>query len=125
MSLGKSLAQVSHASLALILNRMKGHGIKNGLFLELPEGSAIKDWIEGSFTKVVLAVDSEESLLKVYEAVQKAGLPCVLITDSGKTEFDGVPTHTVVGIGPERASLIDPVTGKDSELWKSKVLVRI
>jgi peptidyl-tRNA hydrolase len=29
-----------------------------------------------------------------------------------RTEFHGVPTHTSVGIGPDRAERIDAVTGE-------------
>ena len=46
-------------------------------------------------------------------ALQQAGLPTALITDGGRTEFHGVPTHTTVAIGPARADQIDQITGPD------------
>ena len=57
-------------------------------------------------------MDSEEELLKIYEKAKKAKLPCSLITDSGKTEFNGVPTNTVVVIGPDKSTKIDKITKK-------------
>jgi hypothetical protein len=34
-----------------------------------------------------------------------------VITDSGRTEFAGVPTRTCLALGPDLASRIDSVTG--------------
>jgi PTH2 family peptidyl-tRNA hydrolase len=66
---------------------------------------------EKNFAKIVLQVDSEEALVEVYEKAIAAGLEAHLITDSGATEFHGVPTKTAVGIGPDLAAKIDAVTG--------------
>jgi PTH2 family peptidyl-tRNA hydrolase len=69
------------------------------------------EWIESGFTKVCVRVDSEEQLLEVYQRAKDAGLAAHLITDSGKTEFDGVPTKTCCAIGPDYSDRIDKVTG--------------
>jgi PTH2 family peptidyl-tRNA hydrolase len=34
-----------------------------------------------------------------------------VITDSGRTEFCGVPTRTCLALGPDLASKIDAITG--------------
>ena len=44
-------------------------------------------WVEGLFGKIVLSVENEEDLLRVYEEAKARGLPCSLITDAGRTEF--------------------------------------
>lgn len=68
-------------------------------------------WLDEKFTKIVCYVKSEESLLKVYENAQKAGLNSILIKDAGDTFFDK-PTYTCVGIGPAFDEDLKPVTGK-------------
>ena len=66
---------------------------------------------EKSFAKIVLQVESEEELVEIYEKAKAAKLEAHLITDSGATEFHGVPTKTCVGIGPDQAEKIDEITG--------------
>lgn len=68
-------------------------------------------WIDGSFAKVVLQAKDEHELLTVYDLADDAGLPVYLITDSGRTEFHGVPTNTAISIGPYYADDIDKITG--------------
>lgn len=50
-------------------------------------------------------------MLKVYDEAKAAGCLTYLVTDSGKTEFDGVPTHTAIAIGPNQVEQIDAITG--------------
>ena len=68
-------------------------------------------WVRGRFTKIVLSVDSQENLLAVHQTAIASGLPAALITDSGATEFHGVPTHIDVALGPADAASIDAITG--------------
>jgi len=110
MRRGKEIAQGSHASMAFMshLLRAMQEAMMNGHILEIPQ--AVKDWISGSFAKVVLQVDDEQGLLDIYKAAQEAGLTSHLITDSGFTEFH-VPTNTAVAIGPDYSDKIDALTG--------------
>lgn len=112
MRRGKEIAQGSHASMAwmswLIRRTLAG---QNVILTD-----AQTDWIEGSFAKIVVQVDSEEELRKVHEAAVLAGLESHLITDAGRTEFSGQPTVTACGIGPDYADRIDAVT-KDLKLY--------
>jgi len=111
MRRGKEVAQGSHASMAFMshLLREMQEAMMKGHILEIPQ--AVKDWINGSFTKVVLQVDDEQTLLDIHKAAQEAGLISHLITDSGFTEFHGVPTNTAVAIGPDYSEKIDAITG--------------
>jgi PTH2 family peptidyl-tRNA hydrolase len=43
--------------------------------------------------------------------VKLAGIKHHVVTDSGLTEFGGVPTKTCVAIGPDKSSKIDIITG--------------
>jgi PTH2 family peptidyl-tRNA hydrolase len=69
-----------------------------------------QEWIDGSFTKITLQVDSQDELLRYYTMAKSKGLTVSLVTDAGKTEFNGVPTFTAIAIGPHEASRIDEVT---------------
>lgn len=79
----------------------------------VPWNPQVEEWILGSFAKVVLQADSEQQLLDIHNAAKEAGLMSHLITDSGFTEFHGVPTHTAVAIGPDYAENIDKITGPE------------
>lgn len=63
------------------------------------------------FTKVVVTVNGEEELLDIYKKAKEAGLIAALITDNGLTEFNGVPTNTVVAVGPDLPENLNKVTG--------------
>ena len=68
--------------------------------------------MKGSFAKVCVRVNSEEELMDIHDKAKAAGLEVHLITDSGRTEFKGVPTKTCLAIGPDEAEKIDTITGE-------------
>lgn len=107
MRKGKMVAQGAHASMAVILNMMTK--INDRLNLD-PMPTAMKEWFNGSFTKICVSVNSEQDLLDIHQTAVTAGIPCALIKDSGFTEFNGVPTYTAVAIGPDYPEVIDPIT---------------
>jgi PTH2 family peptidyl-tRNA hydrolase len=71
----------------------------------------LHEWLSGLFTKIVVSVDSEVELLKIYTMAKVSGLLCSLIQDAGNTEFHGVPTYTCCAIGPDEEEKIDKITG--------------
>lgn len=128
MRKGKIAAQAAHASMAVLLNAGRyNKAIDEGVvyaeqfaLMLLPESAAtprhpdlpaLREWLHGAFTKVCVYVNSEAELLEVVQAAKDAGLYNALITDSGLTEFNNVPTHTCAAIGPAFADRIDPITG--------------
>lgn len=100
MRRGKEIAQGSHASLAAV------YEIEN----EDKHSLYYRNWKEHSFAKICLTVNSEEELLKVYNDCKLNAIPTVLITDIGRTEFNGIPTNTCIGIGPFWNCEINKVT---------------
>jgi len=102
MRRGKEIAQGAHASMAFLA--------KKALARE-EFTPAERAWLEGLFTKVCVRVDSEEQLLAVAKAAEAAGVRAEVITDSGKTEFGGVPTKTCLAVGPDLSEKVDAVTG--------------
>lgn len=107
---GKYCAQAAHASMGALFSLAKMDSTGDNLIIPL-SNPFVKEWVMGNFKKVTLQVSSDEDLVAIYTSAQKAGLPVALIKDSGLTEFDGVPTLTAVGIGPDDASVIDKITG--------------
>ncbi len=118
MRKGKMVAQGAHASMGVLLHMMgepqEGVRVEQDRPLSVyrlyAEGY-VRDWLKGRFTKICVSVNSEQELLDIYRKAQDEGIPCVLITDSGLTEFNGVPTNTCVGIGPWKSEDIDAITG--------------
>jgi peptidyl-tRNA hydrolase, PTH2 family len=108
MRRGKQIAQGAHASMSFLCRRLQDAGS-----VLLDDFSEVeRAWLTGSFAKVCCRVNSEEELLAIRDQAAEAGLEVHLITDSGKTEFHGVPTNTCLAIGPDVAEKIDPVTGE-------------
>lgn len=107
MRRGKQIAQGAHASMATILNEMKQEGTV--LSLEIKD-EALADWLKGKFTKICVAVESENELEEIHQKAVEAGLRSSIITDLGLTEFNRVPTKTAVAIGPNWSTDIDKIT---------------
>lgn len=119
---GKMVSQGAHASLGAVLRLMNVtmamrhvNGKEEVVMIReliIPNNSYLDSWLNGIFTKITVGVNSLEELEKLYSQAQEAGLPCVKITDAGKTEFNGVPTITCIAIGPYWSSEIDKITGE-------------
>lgn len=127
MRKGKMCSQASHASLAVILNMMQKfkHEQEQSIFkrffnkvaklfwcysLVFEENSYLDQWLNGKFTKITVSCKDEQELLDLYNQAKDAGIPCVLITDAGLTEFNGQPTNTCIAIGPFWNEDIDKIT---------------
>jgi PTH2 family peptidyl-tRNA hydrolase len=110
MRRGKEIAQGAHASISFLTKKFQdclGQGVDTCRLSD-----AEINWMIGAFTKVCLQVDSERELMEIASKARQAGLECHVITDSGKTEFNGVPTKTCLAIGPDESEAIDRVTGE-------------
>jgi len=92
---GKLAAQVAHGSMLAFLRAS-------------PELQ--RAWLQSGMAKIVLTVASHEALAEIAEQADKAGLATGLIQDAGRTVL-APGTATCVGIGPDEAARIDPVTG--------------
>ena len=97
MRKGKMIAQGAHASMKVVLENL--------------EDPNVKEWLSGAFTKICVSVDNEKELLQVYQTAKDNGVLSALITDSGLTEFDGVPTNTCIAIGPAWSDTLSSITG--------------
>ena len=111
MRRGKECSQSAHASMMWLSERLRKFLYSNTLFSQDE-----LEWLNGTFTKITLQIDSEEALLDIYNKAITQNLMVYMVTDSGKTEFDGVPTKTALAIGPNKSEEIDLIT-KDLKLY--------
>lgn len=96
MRKGKIAAQAAHASLAA--------------YLENPNDPRMLEWLKGPFAKICVSVDSEEEIDEIERKAQEAGIITRMIIDQGRTEFNGVPTKTVLAVGPDTHDNLAPIT---------------
>ena len=108
MRKGKMIAQGAHASLAVLVQ----HGAVDGDRFSFEITDAMKAWLTERFAKICVSVDSEAALDEVVARARAAGVPVAMITDSGKTEFHGVPTKTCCAVGPAWTDEVDAITGE-------------
>ena len=110
---GKEISQCCHASMAFLTHRIRqnwGYKIDDTLF-----SLAEMEWIRTNFRKIVLVCNSQEELLAIESAAKDAKIVAELITDSGLTEFHGVPTMTALALGPDEDEKIDAITGPEGK----------
>lgn len=96
MGKGKLCSQACHASIAAFLKA----------------DCKIRDeWIDEGMKKVVLKVSSEKELKSFAKIARKEKIAIAIINDAGLTQIEpGTPT--ALGIGPDKDSKIDKITGK-------------
>ena len=95
MGKGKTAAQCSHASVAV---------------LEKVDKSVVEQWKEEGMKKVVLKVSGKKELLDLFETAKRS-LPATLIKDAGLTQIKpGEPT--CIGLGPAKEEELDRITGE-------------
>jgi PTH2 family peptidyl-tRNA hydrolase len=94
MSLGKTAAQIAHASLSSCKKADK---------------KVLEKWEREGAKKVVLKVNTLKELLEIYEKVKKEKISCFLVRDAGKTQLKP-GTVTCLGVGPDKEDKIDKIT---------------
>lgn len=99
MGKGKTCSQVAHASLGaaeIAMNKYREY---------------YEEWKKTGQKKIVLKVNCEEELIKIYNEAIKEDLPCFLVIDAGLTQLEP-GTKTCVAIGPGPDEKIDKITGR-------------
>lgn len=107
MRRGKEIAQGAHASMLWLLSRI-GHRLEGGSIACFSD--AERDWLGGTYKKVVVYVKSEAHLRELHKKAELLGLESRIVTDLGLTEFEGVPTVTALAIGPDTDENVSMVT---------------
>lgn len=122
MSPGKLAAQVSHASIAFLLEKIlwgskevvrERDGIMYHMDISL-DTDLFHDWITGAETKVVCRAKNKDDLLRAVEAAKELGMEeykdYFLIYDACRTELEKESpegTLTCIGFRPMEAEEID------------------
>ena len=101
MRRGKECAQCAHGAVGVIAYSVDADGTWD---------ARVRRWFATGQTKITVYVESEQELLELQKAADIAGILTYLVTDAGRTEFNGVPTNTVLVIGPDLVEKIDPIT---------------
>ena len=112
MRRGKEIAQACHGAVGAILKdklEIDIDGKQGTLFLAIDK--PMYEWIQGSFRKITVTVDSEEELMGLYKLATELDIRATLIEDNGLTEFHGEKTKTVLALGPDYDEKIDQITG--------------
>lgn len=149
MSAGKLAAQVSHASMAFLTNKIRENIFTRPAYQRVIytkeygewkkvgeteidcyrtefdiEKDLYEQWINGSFTKVVLQAKNRNQLMKAVEMAKelgwKEGIDYFLIKDNCRTELEpeeidenGIGrTLTCIGFVPKPAEEIDKIAKK-------------
>ena len=97
MGAGKLAAQVAHASVLSYLEASK------------KDKEVVRTWLESGQRKIVLEVENEDLLTKLYKAFQYEKVPCAIVNDAGLTQLPP-GTTTALGIGPDLSQKIDKFT---------------
>jgi PTH2 family peptidyl-tRNA hydrolase len=121
MRKGKMIAQGSHASMSFLTKNgsvCRDWRDEDWCVIEFCSSTyeiekyeeEINHWLQNSFRKITVYVNSQEELEAVHQAALNAGLISHLVTDNGATEFNGVPTMTCCAIGPHWDSKFEGIT---------------
>ncbi len=97
MSKGKTAAQVAHAALMSYFEAEKKYK------------KIAEEWLRTGQRKIVLKVNDEKEMKRLFEAFKYKGIPCALVSDAGLTELPP-GTVTALGIGPWVKEEIDKLT---------------
>jgi len=100
MSKGKMAAQCCHACLGAY---------------KRASPAAIKAWSRRGQAKITVKAPDEATLRDVEAHARRAGVPCYLVADAGRTQI-AAGSITVLGVGPAPASVLQPITGRFSLL---------
>ena len=109
MGIGKTAAQVAHASLGAVIEKIREEDVYNIIDVEKTQiirGEAIDAWFAGRFTKLVVYVKTKEKLLNLAKRLDKEipGIKLSYIYDKCLTkiepEEENGTTLTCVGVEP-------------------------
>ena len=120
MRKGKIAAQAGHACVEAVLMALQKENRLNDIEessdgVELNRDNKINtplsEWFHYGCAKVCVYVDSEAELLDIARIATEKGILTAIITDSGMTEFHGIPTKTCLALEPLPCDIADELTG--------------
>lgn len=129
MRKGKMCAQVAHASMKVFFDRismegtyewspgtMSGKDVLTNAYNDFTD--QMSEWMEGSFTKIVVGCNSEQELFDLQKKANEANIVNALILDNGNTEFKEV-CDNCIGTGKIRTfSSVEKYNNKEINCGK-------
>ena len=118
MRKGKMIAQGSHASNMFLFDCMQVlqnyEAVTQSKRAQRAEYmvALLNSWISNKYKKIVVSVNSLETLETLIEEAKGLAILTYKVTDSGLTEFHGEPTVTCASFGPVASDIVNKVTGK-------------
>lgn len=108
MGIGKTAAQVAHASLGVLLEDViktyPDGRVERRTKPRIIDDGRIAEWLNGPFTKLVIYVKSKQKLLNLAEKLDNDGIRTKLIWDACRTMLDpeepNGTTLTCMGVIP-------------------------
>lgn len=111
MTPGKVAAQVAHAVLKVFMDKSVLSWDEHlGDHRRVPTPVYITEWLQGSYAKVCLTVESEAEMLELVAKSESSKIWTTVITDEGRTCLHG-QHKTVAAIGPYYTDAINLITG--------------
>ncbi|XP_074594935.1 peptidyl-tRNA hydrolase 2, mitochondrial-like [Brevipalpus obovatus] len=98
MQKGKVASQCAHAAVDVYIKSL------------LKDPTKVNQWQELGCTKIVCRAENDSKLEELKNLAKSKGLVASLVRDSGQTQI-APGSKTVLGIGPDRQSLLSEVTG--------------
>jgi len=115
MRRGKEIAQGGHGYMAFLTKAARrGRLAFIWNAIKLCFDREAWPWLTGGYAKIALQLPPGQGIVELCDleqAAYEAGLRANLVIDSGKTEFGGVSTVTMLTIGPNDSEKIDRITG--------------
>lgn len=108
---GKIASHVAHASISAIINSSTAEFLNGRLCNSIIVDETTIEWLKDGQAKITCKVDSEQDLLSLKDAAEKANIKFCLIKDAGHTQIDP-GTYTAIAIGPEYNEIIDSITNQ-------------
>jgi PTH2 family peptidyl-tRNA hydrolase len=113
MRRGKEAAQVAHAAMKVFFDRIVAVEASEDGRYYADIGNitdAMKQWMEGAFTKIVVSCESKSKLFELKAKADLLKTPNAIMVDNGWTEFHNTPTVTCLAVGPDWSDIIDEIT---------------
>lgn len=99
LSKGKIAVQVAHAAVSCTLAAQKTYP------------KTMEGWLREGQKKVVVKVPGLKEIYQLERMARESDIIHKIITDAGRTEVEP-GTITCLGLGPEKDSILDDITGE-------------
>lgn len=98
---GKYINQGQHGAMQFIVDALAPRPFSGSDESHIYLSEMELSWLINGMTKIVVQVDTLEEIEAIHAEALERDMKSFMVTDSGHTEFNGVPTVTCITIGPD------------------------